>query len=551
MLDLTHGPLVGATTDSSVNIWLRANGAGKVEIRLSTATDPLSDPKAKKAKARLDGQQDFTAVLCFTDLQPDTIHHYSVLLDGEAALPKKFDGQTAFRTFPKAVEEAGSFSFAFGSCFIPELHGDEIFNNLVNKDGQLDPRFFLMIGDNIYADKYLELRNREPGPPPDSLLELYRAAYRKSWGYPTFRHALMQTPSYMIFDDHEIWDNWNNSAEHQHDSEGFLAAKQSYLEYQDSHNPDAVTRHAAGDADYYYTFSYGQDIGFFVLDCRMRRNPHAIPYPTILGDQQRHALYNWLRDNNKKYRLKFIVSSVPINFAALPHSIVNLLHGTLGDQWLGYPEERLDLFKFIKYESIEGVHFLSGDIHLGQALEIKPKEEKAGPSVYSYTSSPLANAFHLLPEQMPGWFSTTVWLLLGIIAGYVAARWIFDFSPSWGLVAGLLGGLVAAWLWRKRQKRRGPQDKIKQGWVEKTLYIFFRNFTQWFYMRKLMGVGTDSIEGAGVHYVPNNLFTAVHDINMGIVTVDRSQKDGAVTVQFKLVNAAGETLACEKDPHAV
>jgi hypothetical protein len=114
-----------------------------------------------------------------------------------------------------------------------------------------------------------------------------------------------------------------------------------------------------------------------------------------------------------------------------------------------------------------------------------------------------------------------------------------------------LGGLVAAWLWRKRQKRRETQDKIQPGWVEKNLYILFRKLTHWFYMHNLMGVGADTIEGAGVHYVPENLFTAVHQYNMGIVTVDRSQKDGAVTVQFKLVNAAGETLACEKDPHTV
>jgi uncharacterized membrane protein YeaQ/YmgE (transglycosylase-associated protein family) len=163
----------------------------------------------------------------------------------------------------------------------------------------------------------------------------------------------------------------------------------------------------------------------------------------------------------------------------------------------------------------------------------------------------LANAFHLLPEQMPGWFSTAVWLLIGMLAGYLAARFLLDFSPGWGLVVGLLGGLVAAWLWRKRQKRRGPQDKIKQGRVEKFLYIFFRQLTHWFYMRNLMGVGADSIEGAGVHYVPENLFTAVHQYNMGIVTVDRTPEDGRLAVQFKLVNAAGETLACEKDPHTV
>ena len=458
MTKLTHGPLVGATTDRELTIWLRGDGEGEAEIRLSKTLDALNDAAAKSKKAWLASRQDYTAVLSFTDLEADTTYHYAVLIDGEAVLGPEFDGMTTLRTFPGLGKKADSFSFAFGSCFIPEVHSDKIFKNLVG-ERDFDPRFFLMIGDNVYVDEYLKLRNREEGLPTESLLELYRAAYRKSWSYPIFRQALAQTPSFMIFDDHQFWNNWNNLTVHQLDEEGLPAAKQSYLEYQDSHNPYAKARHVSVEPTYYYTFSYGKDIGFFVLDGRMRRNPDAVPYRTILGDQQRQALYRWLKDNKDEYRLKFIVSSVPISFVALPHVIVQAFHGTLGDQWLGYPQERLDLFKFIDHEDIKGVHFLSGDIHLGQGLVIKSITDDPGPTVYSYTSSPLANNFHLLPEEVPSWTSTLLWVVLGLILGVVAAL-LLDFSFIWGLVGGLVGGFVASWLWSRHPPSWIPPSTV-------------------------------------------------------------------------------------------
>ena len=279
-------------------------------------------------------------------------------------------------------------------------------------------------------------------------------------------------------------------AAHKHDRDGLPAAKQAYWEYQDRHNPNAVARHKTADPVYHYTFSYGKDMGFFVLDCRMQRNPNAIPHPTILGDAQRQALYTWLKDNKTNYRLKFIVSSVPITFIALPHRIVNWLHHTLGDQWLGFPQERLDLFKFIQHEKIEGVHFLSGDIHLGQGLVIKADEDNPAPTVYSYTSSPLAQVFHLLPEETPGWFSTIIWLLVGVLGGVFAAHSWAASSPlsyGWtivaGLAIGLLAGAVCARLWRILMKRRGPRDPSKPRMLDEILYYLLRNIAHVAYLR--------------------------------------------------------------------
>jgi hypothetical protein len=235
----------------------------------------------------------------------------------------------------------------------------------------------------------------------------------------------------------------------------------------------------------------------------------------------------------------------------LPHKIIDFLHGELGDQWLGYPEERLELFKFIQQEKITGVHFLSGDIHLGQGLVIKPQKEKSAPPVYSYTSSPLANAFYLVPEDIPSWFSTLFSTAAALLLGFLLTRYLLDVSLIWGLIIGLPVGLLGSWLWRKRQEQRGPQVKTKPGFFEALVYRVLRNFAHQVYLRRLTGVAADRIHGGNVDYVPDNLFPAVNEYNMGIVTVRRTPEDGEMTVQFKLVNPDGEDIGSEQKPHTI
>jgi hypothetical protein len=86
------------------------------------------------------------------------------------------------------------------------------------------PDVLLMIGDQVYAD--------EPGPAtrqfmaghragrpgvaaPDGEVadyEEYCALYREAWGDPAVRWLLSVIPTAMIFDDHDVHDDWNISA---------------------------------------------------------------------------------------------------------------------------------------------------------------------------------------------------------------------------------------------------------------------------------------------------------------------------------------------------
>jgi PhoD-like phosphatase len=82
------------------------------------------------------------------------------------------------------------------------------------------PDALLLLGDQVYADEvppetaaYIRSR-RDPAAPPGEEIadfEEYTQLYRESWSDPDIRWLLSTVPSTMIFDDHDVNDDWNIS----------------------------------------------------------------------------------------------------------------------------------------------------------------------------------------------------------------------------------------------------------------------------------------------------------------------------------------------------
>ena len=80
----------------------------------------------------------------------------------------------------------------------------------------------MLLGDQVYADvtsptvrRLLKRRRRRPkGAPANQVVSFdeYTKLYLESWRDPEIRWLLSTVPSVMIFDDHEIIDDWNTSA---------------------------------------------------------------------------------------------------------------------------------------------------------------------------------------------------------------------------------------------------------------------------------------------------------------------------------------------------
>src|SRR6478609_7071332 len=80
--------------------------------------------------------------------------------------------------------------------------------------------YALLLGDQVYADEvspetleFIEQRRGTDRPPGEQIadFEEYTRLYRESWSEPDIRWLLSTVPTAMIFDDHDVNDDWNIS----------------------------------------------------------------------------------------------------------------------------------------------------------------------------------------------------------------------------------------------------------------------------------------------------------------------------------------------------
>ena len=101
------------------------------------------------------------------------------------------------------------------------------------------PHALLLLGDQVYADEvHPDVEKRIDGEEVADYDE-YTLLYRAAWGEPIIRWLLSTVPSAMIFDDHDVHDDWNTSIswvkemrEHEWWRKRVVAAFASYLVYQ-------------------------------------------------------------------------------------------------------------------------------------------------------------------------------------------------------------------------------------------------------------------------------------------------------------------------------
>ena len=180
------GPIVGHTTSHSPRIWMRAAVEAPARtVGLAALYDAVGNYVENSAcYLRLHRQYDRTGIVDFAQLKSDTIYSVRVgsftldsasstaILEDQdvfARLPKPEDllGEleklpqeaclAKFTTFP--LDAQNGLSFIFGSCrypglFWPAKNSDLIFGEILKQCGESNaPRFVLMNGDQIYADK--------------------------------------------------------------------------------------------------------------------------------------------------------------------------------------------------------------------------------------------------------------------------------------------------------------------------------------------------------------------------------------------------------------
>jgi hypothetical protein len=177
------------------------------------------------------------ALVCLHGLEPGTTTPYEVRLDGELVWPlpdSPFPAPVIRTPAPDSPLE-----LAFGSCRVCVPHtppyalrkdddprGREVDAlralalRMLEREPQDWPHALLMLGDQMYADEVspqtvarIKQRRDTTVSPKEEILdyEEYTWLYQESWGEPTMRWLLSTVPTAMIFDDHDVHDDWNTS----------------------------------------------------------------------------------------------------------------------------------------------------------------------------------------------------------------------------------------------------------------------------------------------------------------------------------------------------
>jgi phosphodiesterase/alkaline phosphatase D-like protein len=222
--ELVVGPQLRYVDASSATIWVETDRAGTAAVEI---------PGRRAATATT-----FTvhghhyALVDLTDLAPGSDLTYELRMDGHLVWPERSVPVPPSRI--RTLDPDRPLRVAFGSCrkAAPHdavhvaSHGVDLLRayarRLASEPPEHWPDLLLLLGDQVYADdvpakvRQVIAERRNASRPPgwevadfEEYTQLYREAWRDRW----VRWLLSTVPSAMIFDDHDIRDDWNISAE--------------------------------------------------------------------------------------------------------------------------------------------------------------------------------------------------------------------------------------------------------------------------------------------------------------------------------------------------
>jgi phosphodiesterase/alkaline phosphatase D-like protein len=221
MAELLLGPVLRHVGERDATIWVETTASCEVEIRAGSVV----------ATARTFGVAGHHyAIVALTGLEPASSTPYEVRVDGVVAWPD------ASSPFPpsriRTIDTSRPIRLLFGSC--REAPRKETKRQADDRVDVLDafatrmlaqhhgdwPELLLFLGDQVYADdttpamrKFIRSRRDIRRPPKAEVadFEEYTRLYLETWGVPKIRWLLSTLPSSMIFDDHDVHDDWNTS----------------------------------------------------------------------------------------------------------------------------------------------------------------------------------------------------------------------------------------------------------------------------------------------------------------------------------------------------
>ncbi len=223
MARLLLGPLLRYVNETEATVWVETDAPCEVEVlghREQTFT--------------VEGHH--FALVCVEGLEPGSDNPYRVALDDEERWPEGSDFP------PSTIRTLGGsqpLEVCFGSCRValphtePYVHTQDrheegfeydalyvLAAEMTRGEGGSWPQILMLLGDQVYVDegapqtrRRIRERRGTDEPPGEEVtdFEEYTWLYHESWGDPLIRWLFSTVSTSMVWDDHDMSDDWNIS----------------------------------------------------------------------------------------------------------------------------------------------------------------------------------------------------------------------------------------------------------------------------------------------------------------------------------------------------
>ena len=395
---ITHGVAAGDVQNGRAVVWSRADRPARLFVEYST-TESFRNARRVPGPAALDAS-DFTARVVLTDLPAGQRIFYRATFQSLAD-PRAFS-QPAPGSFltPQATITAGrDVTIAFSADTVGQGWGiNEEWGGirLYETMRRAEPDLFINLGDTIYADQPVEAEVRlddgtiwrnlvtpAKSRPAQTLAE-FRGAYQYNLMDEHMRRFNAEVAQVVIWDDHEVRDNWYPSRDLRDDtryvekSVAMLAARaqQAFREY----NP--LPLNGDDPERIYRSVSCGPLVEVFALDLRSYRGPNSLNRQAVLDESS--ALMGgtelaWLKGQLAASRAtwKVIASDLPLGLVVPdgPTDFEAIANGDAGTP-LGRELEVADLLRFVKAQRIRNTVWITADVHYCAAHHYDPSRAR-------------------------------------------------------------------------------------------------------------------------------------------------------------------------------
>jgi alkaline phosphatase D len=430
---IPYGVASGDISGNSAVIWSRVvppnQGVSPSWMIVEYSTDESFRNSRRVIGQAALADNDFTARTYLTNLPPGEDIFYRVTFQ-DTADSNLYSARVTgyFRTASLGKEKDIFFAWSGDTAgqgwgINPEWGGMKIYESI----RKLNPDFFIHSGDTIYADNPIQsevklddgtiwknLTIAQKSKVAETLTE-----FRGNFIYNLLDANILrfnsQVPQLVQWDDHEVRNNWYPQQildDHRYTVKdvSLLAARarKAFLEY------TPIRLHPHDPQRIYRSFNYGPLLEIFMLDQRSYRGANSpnrqaamSPDTAFLGNPQ----LRWCKQKllNSPATWKIIASDMPIG-VIVRDGQTSFENASNGDgPALGRELEIADLLRFIKYNKIRNVVWLTADLHYASANYYDPNRAQFTDFLpfWEFIAGPL-NAGTFGPAQLDNTFGPQV-----------------------------------------------------------------------------------------------------------------------------------------------